>query len=884
MSNTAPSLRNPYTPMSAEDTVDLGNFVGRRELWFTDLNARLRREPGRDRHLLIQGRSGVGKTCLLRQIVRHATSQQGLQMAQNCVHYIDLGEPGLTPLGAVKRILDVIRPRASTGWIDGLSERGRRLADAITLEAPIVGGPAVNIGKVLNDRQPETMTAVWELVHRALNHLVASSTILIVLDQIGVIAEYAEQAQRGGPDDAWRPFLQGLVRLLEVSDRLGGDRRLLFIMGVRMERTGALLAVASDLLFSGAVGRIESLSGLTADEARLLITRPAERQGMTYADATVTLLLQSARYSSFGLLGDVVGTSPLGLQLACWSLWEWQRREGRLVPGSVIDASADHLDAAFASVLGPRLAGFSEDERAVLQTIAEYGALTTAHLVELATAIGVQAPSQVIDDLCKHDLQPVRFVRQSQCYAIAHDLLREYFVKSIPPEQLRLHQAQRLLEDAPRRIHAGSPLSKSELDELWHWRDQLSPTPQRLVAVFVSQALSSLTDTRRWMESFGDIAVSVLTLLIQRPQDEKVRLAAAEQLVDMGERQSVVPALIDLAGTTDDESLLFSAAEGLHKLGELAASVLTDSAARKVVAASVRRGDTHRQKGRYEEALANYSRAIVLDPNPASAISSRGETYRQMGRYEEALADLTHAIALDPNSTLAIGSRGVTYRQMMRYEKALADLTRAIELDPNLALAYGSRGKTYRQMGRNEEALADLTRAIELDPNLDWAYLSRGETYRLMGRYEEALADLNRAIELEPQDDWPFYLRALASWALGDSAAWAHDLAAAQVLARSWRAEHGDTLPELANLALYLLAGGEEAECRQLYARVLTWQTASNCAMQSRICAISRRCARICPWRPRWRRCWPRACVSWRRCPDPGARYRNSVSITSARQ
>ena len=59
-----------------------------------------------------------------------------------------------------------------------------------------------------------------------------------------------------------------------------------------------------------------------------------------------------------------------------------------------------------------------------------------------------------------------------------------------------------------------------------------------------------------------------------------------------------------------------------------------------------------------------------------------GNAYRAMGRYEEALADFTRAIELDPADAWAIASRGQTYRLMGRYDEALADFTRAIELDP----------------------------------------------------------------------------------------------------------------------------------------------------------------------------------------------------------
>ena len=58
----------------------------------------------------------------------------------------------------------------------------------------------------------------------------------------------------------------------------------------------------------------------------------------------------------------------------------------------------------------------------------------------------------------------------------------------------------------------------------------------------------------------------------------------------------------------------------------------------------VRRGEAYRRMGKYQEALADFDRAIELKPDDAWAIASRGETYRLMGRYEEALADFNRAI------------------------------------------------------------------------------------------------------------------------------------------------------------------------------------------------------------------------------------------------
>jgi tetratricopeptide (TPR) repeat protein len=171
-----------------------------------------------------------------------------------------------------------------------------------------------------------------------------------------------------------------------------------------------------------------------------------------------------------------------------------------------------------------------------------------------------------------------------------------------------------------------------------------------------------------------------------------------------------------------------------------------------LVVAHEERGETFRLMERYDEALADFNRAIELDPGRTWAIAGRGETYMAMERYDEALADFNRAIELDPGYAWAIGSRGQTHLAMERYGEALADLNRAIELDPDRAWIIGNRGATYLAMERYDEALADFNRAIELDPGYAWAIANRGAIYREMERYDEALADLNRAIHLDPSD------------------------------------------------------------------------------------------------------------------------------------
>ncbi len=60
------------------------------------------------------------------------------------------------------------------------------------------------------------------------------------------------------------------------------------------------------------------------------------------------------------------------------------------------------------------------------------------------------------------------------------------------------------------------------------------------------------------------------------------------------------------------------------------------------------RGARSLAKGRYDQALADFDRAIELSPADARCFLGRGETYRKMERCDDALADFDRAIELDP--------------------------------------------------------------------------------------------------------------------------------------------------------------------------------------------------------------------------------------------
>jgi tetratricopeptide (TPR) repeat protein len=220
--------------------------------------------------------------------------------------------------------------------------------------------------------------------------------------------------------------------------------------------------------------------------------------------------------------------------------------------------------------------------------------------------------------------------------------------------------------------------------------------------------------------------------------------------------------------------------------------------------------------------LRDLTEATKLAPEEAEYWTDWGVTYLWMERYEEALADFDRAIELKEDYPWAIARRGETYRDMERYAEALADFDRATELKPDDARTIAGRGETYRLMKRYEEALTNFDRAIELKEDYAWAIAGRGETYRNMERYQEALADFDRAIELDPDNDWYLYDRAITYHALGQTDKAQVDLTLAILRARQAYEKASEDWQNTLNLGLYHLATGEAERAERFYREALS--------------------------------------------------------------
>ena len=117
----------------------------------------------------------------------------------------------------------------------------------------------------------------------------------------------------------------------------------------------------------------------------------------------------------------------------------------------------------------------------------------------------------------------------------------------------------------------------------------------------------------------------------------------------------------------------------------------------------------------YSRAIEEYTKAIQAAPDEGSYLYGlylfRGQSYAFDKLYEQAIADFTTAIGINPYDVAAYAERGNTYALKGWYEQGLFDLGRALAMKPDDGLSYLYRAQAYYNAKDYKKAWGDLKQA-----------------------------------------------------------------------------------------------------------------------------------------------------------------------------
>jgi tetratricopeptide (TPR) repeat protein len=210
-------------------------------------------------------------------------------------------------------------------------------------------------------------------------------------------------------------------------------------------------------------------------------------------------------------------------------------------------------------------------------------------------------------------------------------------------------------------------------------------------------------------------------LLKQDPTNQAVAQVAVEQLVNMDRTEDALALL--------NEALQASPSEGLYRL----------------------RGIIHRAEGKEDEALADFGKALAMQPKDPVSLLQRAEISLGRGDVKSAKRDLNEAIRVEPrvaDSVAAVRVRCYIAVEEGRLADAINDMKLIVQASPEDTFWTLQLANLYVQDKRPRKAIELVNEILERDPKNVSALRTRADTLLGLGDHATAIKDYQRAIEI----------------------------------------------------------------------------------------------------------------------------------------
>ncbi|HEY5470087.1 MAG TPA: tetratricopeptide repeat protein [Bacteroidales bacterium] len=148
---------------------------------------------------------------------------------------------------------------------------------------------------------------------------------------------------------------------------------------------------------------------------------------------------------------------------------------------------------------------------------------------------------------------------------------------------------------------------------------------------------------------------------------------------------------------------------------------------------------------KYEDAIAQFTSAIGMEPSNSDYYIERGQTYEKLAKYPEAKADFEKALVFAPKNADIVISMGEISNKTGNYAEALKLLDRASTMDKRNIRIYTQKVITLIGLEKYTAALKVSDTAIIIkDTPMDYYY--RGVIYKNLDNIELAKKEFEKSI------------------------------------------------------------------------------------------------------------------------------------------
>jgi tetratricopeptide (TPR) repeat protein len=144
----------------------------------------------------------------------------------------------------------------------------------------------------------------------------------------------------------------------------------------------------------------------------------------------------------------------------------------------------------------------------------------------------------------------------------------------------------------------------------------------------------------------------------------------------------------------------------------------------------------------FTSAVANFRRALELDPAYMKTYDNLGLCYEALGQYDDAIRTYEQAMRLNREKSQPSPwppvNLGTLLVKLGKLDEAEAALLESLRFDPRFPTARYQLGLVREKQKRDSEAIAELRRAAELNPNYAEPHYVLGRIYKRLGQMANA--------------------------------------------------------------------------------------------------------------------------------------------------
>jgi len=126
---------------------------------------------------------------------------------------------------------------------------------------------------------------------------------------------------------------------------------------------------------------------------------------------------------------------------------------------------------------------------------------------------------------------------------------------------------------------------------------------------------------------------------------------------------------------------------------------------------------TYQRNKIWNNEITLWEDTVQKSPHKARPHINRGWAYYNQGDDTKAMADYNKAIELNPGIIYPYDDQGLVLAREGRYMEAIAKYNKAIEINPYYAQVYYHRGLAYLKLKNDPQALSDHNKALKTDAN-----------------------------------------------------------------------------------------------------------------------------------------------------------------------